>query len=205
MPAAPPGPPPGPGRPAGSCSPSPPSSTRSVPPVDERSARDVAGRVHLRRAAVGPPAEVEDADAGSPEILGQPLGRGEELRAGQATHRRYHTAVVDPSLPDPEKLAAVREAIPALGAGIYLNTGSVGPLPAETAAAMADMAAYERDVGRRHADYFEEFLGRMARGPGRRRGRPRHGRRGGRADPCDDRRHERRDAAARLARGRPAR
>ena len=56
--------------------------------------------------------------------------------------------MVVPSLPDPEKLRAVREAIPALAAGIYLNTGSVGPLPAETAAAMADMATYERDVGR---------------------------------------------------------
>jgi L-cysteine/cystine lyase len=64
-------------------------------------------------------------------------------------------------MPDPEKLAAVRVAIPSLAAGIYLNTGSVGPLPAETAAAMADIAAYERDVGRAHPDYFEEFLGRM--------------------------------------------
>jgi L-cysteine/cystine lyase len=70
--------------------------------------------------------------------------------------------VVAPFLPDPEKLAAVREAIPALSAGIYLNTGSVGPLPAETAAAMADMAAYERDVGRAHADYFAEAMARMA-------------------------------------------
>jgi L-cysteine/cystine lyase len=69
--------------------------------------------------------------------------------------------VVAPFLPDPEKLAAVREAIPALSAGIYLNTGSVGPLPAETAAAMADLEAYERDVGRAHPDYFTEFLGRM--------------------------------------------
>ena len=69
--------------------------------------------------------------------------------------------MVDPSLPDPEKLAAVRTAIPSLAAGIYMNTGSVGPLPAETAAAMADMAAYERDVGRAHPDYFAEFIGRM--------------------------------------------
>ena len=51
------------------------------------------------------------------------------LGSGQASHRRYHTAVVAPFLPDPERLAAVREALPALGAGIYLNTGSVGPLP----------------------------------------------------------------------------
>jgi selenocysteine lyase/cysteine desulfurase len=64
-------------------------------------------------------------------------------------------------MPDPEKLAAVRAAIPSLAAGIYLNTGSVGPLPAETAAAMADIATYERDVGRAHPDYFAEFIGRM--------------------------------------------
>jgi len=69
--------------------------------------------------------------------------------------------VVVPSLPDPEKLRAVREAIPALAAGIYLNTGSVGPLPAETAAAMADMAAYERDVGRAHDAAIAEALARM--------------------------------------------
>ena len=131
------------------------------PPVDQRGARDVAAGVDRRRAAVGPPAEVEDAHAAA-QILGQPLGRGQDLRTGQATHRRYHTAVVVPFLPDPEKLAAVRDAIPALGAGIYLNTGSVGPLPAETAAAMADMAAYERDVGRAHADYFDETLARMS-------------------------------------------
>jgi L-cysteine/cystine lyase len=70
--------------------------------------------------------------------------------------------VVAPFLPDPEKLAAVREALPALSAGIYLNTGSVGPLPAETAAAMAEIEAYERDIGRAHPDYFTEFLARMA-------------------------------------------
>jgi L-cysteine/cystine lyase len=70
--------------------------------------------------------------------------------------------VVAPFLPDPEKLAAVREALPALAAGIYLNTGSVGPMPAETAAAMAELETYERDIGRAHPDYYEEFLARMA-------------------------------------------
>lgn len=64
-------------------------------------------------------------------------------------------------MPDPEKLAAVRAAIPALAAGIYLNAGSVGPLPAETAAAMADVAARERDVGRAHPDDFIELTGRL--------------------------------------------
>ena len=62
---------------------------------------------------------------------------------------------------DPEKLTAVREALPALSAGICLNTGSVGPMPAETAAAMADIANYERDLGRAHPDYFLESLARM--------------------------------------------
>ena len=65
-------------------------------------------------------------------------------------------------MPDAEKLAAVRKALPALSAGIYLNTGSVGPMPAETAAAMAEIAEYERDLGRAHPDYFVESLGRMA-------------------------------------------
>ena len=36
-----------------------------------------------------------------------------------------------PTSPDADRLASVRAALPALEAGIYLNTGSVGPLPAE--------------------------------------------------------------------------
>ena len=117
----------------------------------------------------------------------------------------YHTAVVVPFLPDAEKLTAIREAIPALAAGIYLNTGSVGPLPAETAAAMAEMANRERDVGRAHPDDVPEMYARMAEaragvaavlGTDVERGRP---------DPLDDRRHERRHAAPRLAPRRPCR
>ncbi len=107
--------------------------------------------------------------------------------------------MVAPFTPDAEKLAAVRTALPALAAGIYLNTGSVGPLPAETAAAMAEAEARERDVGRAHPDDFDDFLQRMAEA------------RAGvaavlgtdvgvdRADPRHDRRDERRDPAARLA------
>jgi L-cysteine/cystine lyase len=63
---------------------------------------------------------------------------------------------------DEDKLVAVRAALPALGSGIHLNTGSVGPLPAEVAAAMAEAEAYERDIGRAHIDYFDAFLERMA-------------------------------------------
>lgn len=65
--------------------------------------------------------------------------------------------------PDPteaERVAAVRAALPATGAGIYLNAGTSGPLPAETAAVMAQMAEYELTVGRGHVDGFTEFLQR---------------------------------------------
>ena len=62
---------------------------------------------------------------------------------------------------DSEKLAAVRAALPSLGAGIQLNTGSVGPLPAEAAAAMAQLEAYERDTGRADFAYYLELLQRI--------------------------------------------
>jgi L-cysteine/cystine lyase len=71
-------------------------------------------------------------------------------------------AVSAPEPPDADRLAAVRAALPALEAGIYLNTGSVGPLPAETAAAMAELADYELRTGRAHYAYYEEMLQRMA-------------------------------------------
>jgi len=64
-------------------------------------------------------------------------------------------------MPDEEKLAAVRAGLPAVEAGIYLNAGSVGPLPAETARAMADLEAWELRTGRGHVDYFADFLERM--------------------------------------------
>ena len=70
--------------------------------------------------------------------------------------------MVSPFQPDADKLAAVRAAIPALGAGIYLNTGSVGPLPAETAAAMAEVAAWERDTDRGHVDSIPDVMQRLA-------------------------------------------
>ena len=46
--------------------------------------------------------------------------------------------------------------------GIYLNTGSLGPIPAEAAAAMAEVAERELRVGRAHVDAFPESLERMA-------------------------------------------
>jgi L-cysteine/cystine lyase len=63
-------------------------------------------------------------------------------------------------MPEEEKLRAVREALPATSAGLYFNTGSTGPLPAETAQAMADVAAMELRTGRAHPDYVPEMLAR---------------------------------------------
>ena len=62
---------------------------------------------------------------------------------------------------DSDKLAAVRAALPSLSAAIQLNTGSVGPLPAEVAAAMAELEAYERDFGRAQYEYYLESLQRL--------------------------------------------
>jgi len=69
--------------------------------------------------------------------------------------------VVSPFLPEDEKLAAVRDALPATGAGIYLNAGSLGPLPAETHRAMIEMAELELRLGRSSHDDLLELLQRM--------------------------------------------
>ncbi|HSH22346.1 MAG TPA: aminotransferase class V-fold PLP-dependent enzyme, partial [Candidatus Caenarcaniphilales bacterium] len=64
--------------------------------------------------------------------------------------------MVDPLLPDAEKVAALREALPATGAGIYLDTATRGPLPAETAAAMREADEWELRVGRATAGRSED-------------------------------------------------
>lgn len=60
-----------------------------------------------------------------------------------------------------ERLAALRAGLPALRAGIYLNTGTAGPLPAEAAAAMAEVADRELNLGRATRDVYEELVDRM--------------------------------------------
>ena len=62
---------------------------------------------------------------------------------------------------DAAKVAAVRAALPATSAGIYLNTGSCGPLPAETAAAMAQLADWELRLGRASPETHDDVLQRM--------------------------------------------
>jgi L-cysteine/cystine lyase len=60
-----------------------------------------------------------------------------------------------------EKIAALRLALPALSAGVYLNAGTCGPLPAETAAAMAEVADWELRTGRASPDTYYDVLQRM--------------------------------------------
>ena len=62
---------------------------------------------------------------------------------------------------DTDKVAGLRLALPALSAGIYLNTGSCGPLPAETAAAMAELADWELRLGRASPETHFDVLQRM--------------------------------------------
>jgi L-cysteine/cystine lyase len=69
--------------------------------------------------------------------------------------------VLPPASTDAERLAAVRAVMPALGAGIYLNAGSSGPLPAETFEVMRQLQDHEVRVGRGDVAGFEEFLQRL--------------------------------------------
>ncbi|HUG47198.1 MAG TPA: aminotransferase class V-fold PLP-dependent enzyme [Candidatus Limnocylindria bacterium] len=63
---------------------------------------------------------------------------------------------------DAEKVAALRELLPATGAGIYLDSASAGPLPAETAAALREADEWELRVGRAAAGRDEDVAQREA-------------------------------------------
>lgn len=67
---------------------------------------------------------------------------------------------------DREKVASLRAALPATRAGIYLNTGTCGPIPAESAAAMRAAEDRELALGRSTPDAFEELVDRMAEARG---------------------------------------
>jgi selenocysteine lyase/cysteine desulfurase len=63
---------------------------------------------------------------------------------------------------DAQKVAALRELLPATGAGIHLDTATAGPLPAETAAAMREADEWELRVGRAAAGREEDVAQREA-------------------------------------------
>jgi L-cysteine/cystine lyase len=64
-------------------------------------------------------------------------------------------------MPEAAKVTALREALPATRAGIYLNAGSCGPMPAETARAMDEAAGRELAVGRAAPGDWLDALARM--------------------------------------------
>ncbi len=64
-------------------------------------------------------------------------------------------------MPDPEKVEAVRELLPATKASIYLNAGTCGPIPAESQRAMDEQSARELAVGRASPDLWPDALARM--------------------------------------------
>jgi L-cysteine/cystine lyase len=70
--------------------------------------------------------------------------------------------VVTPFLPDDEKIPALREALPSTAAGIYLNTGTAGPLPREVALAMAEAEAWELRTGRADLNYYLDSIERKS-------------------------------------------
>ncbi len=62
---------------------------------------------------------------------------------------------------DPEKVRALRAELPATAAGIFMNAGTCGPVPATSAKAAAEVAERELSVGRAHRDAYDELLVRM--------------------------------------------
>jgi selenocysteine lyase/cysteine desulfurase len=63
---------------------------------------------------------------------------------------------------DADQLRALRELLPATGAGIFLDTATLGPLPAETAEAMRQADDWELRVGRVSAGRAEDVAQRAA-------------------------------------------
>jgi selenocysteine lyase/cysteine desulfurase len=70
--------------------------------------------------------------------------------------------MAQPPPSDTQKVAALRELLPATGAGIYLDTAAAGPLPAETDAAMREADQWELRVGRAAAGREEDLAQREA-------------------------------------------
>lgn len=63
--------------------------------------------------------------------------------------------------PEEAKIQQLRQLLPATGAGIYLDSATRGPLPAETAAAMGDADDWELRVGRATEGRAEDVAQRL--------------------------------------------
>ena len=67
---------------------------------------------------------------------------------------------------DGDRIVALRAALPATRAGIYLNTGTCGPIPSESAAAIQAAEDRALTLGRATPDAFADLLDRMAEARG---------------------------------------
>src|SRR5918999_5631286 len=81
------------------------------------------------------------------------------MMAGSAID--HHVPVVDPFMPEAEKVAAIRDALPATGAGVYLDTAAFGPIPAESARAAREADDWELRVGRAGPDREADLAQRL--------------------------------------------
>ncbi len=108
--------------------------------------------------AFGPPsdhalaADAAAAQAGAREAGASEAGDGAKGPHGQAR---------SPEPDEAARVAALRAQLPATRAGIYLNTGTSGPLPAEVAAAIREVEDRELAVGRASREAYEDLLARM--------------------------------------------
>jgi L-cysteine/cystine lyase len=69
--------------------------------------------------------------------------------------------MLEPNAQDAERLVSFREALPATSAGIYLDTLGAGPLPAETARALAEVDEWDLRTGRAGVDRAADVEARM--------------------------------------------
>jgi len=69
--------------------------------------------------------------------------------------------MVDPFLPDADKVAALRKALPATAAGTYLDTATAGPLPSEVVAAGREVEDWDLRTGRAGEGQQDETLQRL--------------------------------------------
>ena len=91
------------------------------------------------------------------EVLFRRLESGRRIQRTDA----YRCRAARMSTDDDSKVSRLRELLPATSAGIYLDTATFGPLPAETAAAMREADDWELKVGRATVGRVEDVEQRV--------------------------------------------
>ena len=95
------------------------------------------------------------------EMLFKPARKRAPIQRPDQGRRRAAGMSTDRSRTAEQKVARLRELLPATSAGIYLDTAYRGPLPAETAAAMREADDWELRVGRATEGRDEDLAQRV--------------------------------------------